>query len=118
MTRSPQSARKREGHEKSIRGVVDFAHEVRIHLQDAQVIFGSVTPAIKGETGSFRIRPWGLSTSMAIQFDDVALAAPVKQMGWERHRAIAAAQHAGIFTGTKSTPSEVLLNPDLGEKTG
>jgi hypothetical protein len=114
----------------TIRNVIDFAHEVRIHLHDAQVIFGSVTraanagakshpfgcstpsgvpqrlaaaPAGDGETGSFRIKPWGLATWMAIQFDDVSLAAPVKQMGWQRHRAIAAAQQAGIFTG-KSKP--------------
>jgi len=95
----------------TIRNVIDFAHEVRIHLHDAQVIFGSVTRAANaaaksprdGETGSFRIKPWGLASSMAIQFDDVSLAAPVKQMGWQRHRAIAAAQQAGIFTG-KSKP--------------
>jgi hypothetical protein len=104
MTHIFQSPRKRDGHEMTIRNVVDFAHEVRIHLHDAQVIFGSVTRATNGETGSFRIRPWGLASSMAIQFDDVSLAAPVKQMGWQRHRAIAAAQHAGIFTGTKSKP--------------
>ena len=96
----------------TIRNVIDFAHEVRVHLHDAQVIFGSVTRAGKdaakssagdGEKGSFRIKPWGLASSMAIQFDDVSLAAPVKQMGWQRHRAIAAAQQAGIFTG-KSKP--------------
>jgi hypothetical protein len=93
----PQSARKRDGHELTIRSVVDFAHEVKIHLHDAQVIFGSVVSTPKDEGGYFRIRPWGLSESMAIKFHDVAIASPVRQMGWQRHRAIAAAQQAGIF---------------------
>jgi hypothetical protein len=97
MADSSQAPRKRDGHELSIRNVVDFAHEVRIHLHDARVIFGSVAPAPQGETGSFRIRPWGVAESRAISFEEVSLASPVKQMGWERHRAIAMAQQAGIF---------------------
>jgi hypothetical protein len=103
MANSEQSVRKRDGHELLIRNVVDFAHEVRIHLHDAQVIFGSVSPDATAEAGSFRIRPWGLTESMAIAFDAVSLASPVKQMGWERHRAIAAAQQAGIFAGPRKT---------------
>ena len=103
MAESSQSPRKRDGHELLIRNVVDFAHEVRIHLHDERVIFGSVAPAALGETGSFRIRPWGVAEVRAISFDDVALASPVKQMGWERHRAIAVAQQAGIF-GTVRKP--------------
>ncbi|HEX9294326.1 MAG TPA: hypothetical protein VF881_00770 [Polyangiaceae bacterium] len=97
MVQFPSSVRKRVGHEQAIRSVVDFAREVRIHLNDAQVIFGSVICGRDGETRSFRIRPWGLADAMAIQFDDVSLASPVKQMGWDRHRAIAAAQQAGVF---------------------
>jgi hypothetical protein len=93
-----QNARKRDAHESTIRNVVDFAREVRVHLQDAQVIFGSVTPAERGQGATFRIRPWGMKQSMEIQFADVTLAAPVKQMGWEQHRAIASAQQAGNFT--------------------
>src|SRR5882724_8369614 len=96
-----QEARKRVGHESTIRNVVDFAHEVRIHLHDEQVIFGSVAGIVNNETGSFRIRPWGLTESKAIRFDDVTIAAPVKHMGWERHRAIAAAQQAGIFASAR-----------------
>jgi hypothetical protein len=103
MADSSQSPRKRDGHELAIRNVVDFAHEVRIHLYDERVIFGSVAPAALGETGTFRIRPWGISEARAIAFDDVSLASPVKQMGWERHRAIAVAQQAGIF-GTVRKP--------------
>src|SRR6266542_2139460 len=102
MTYSPERARK-HGQELTIRNVVDFAHEVRIHLHNAQVIFGSVTPTPNSETGSFRIRPWGVTESMAIPFDDVSLASPVKQMGWERHRAIATAQQAGIFATARRT---------------
>jgi hypothetical protein len=61
MAPPPQTAKKRDGHEKTIRNVVEFAREVRIHLRDAQVIFGSVT-AVDGahdEDGSFSIRPLG-----------------------------------------------------------
>jgi hypothetical protein len=94
-------ARKRDGHETTIRSVVDFAREVRIHLRDMQVIFGSVTENTDRGAGSFRIRPWGLTQSMDIPFDDVVLAATVKQMGWERHRAIAVAQQSGIFTNVR-----------------
>jgi hypothetical protein len=38
---------------------------------------------------------------MDIQFDDVVLASTVKEMGWERHRAIAVAQQSGIFTNAR-----------------
>jgi hypothetical protein len=117
MAGSFQSTRKRDGHERAIREVVDFAHEVRIHLHGAQVIFGSVTPPSAEENGSFRIRPWGHASFMDIQFDDVALASPVKQMGWERHRAIAAAQQAGIFVGTKSAHGQAAANANARKGT-
>ena len=81
-----------------IRSVVDFAREVRVHLHDAQVIFGSIMPADRAGVDSFRLRPWGMKQSIEIQFVDVTLATPVKQMGWEQHRAIATAQQAGVFT--------------------
>jgi hypothetical protein len=88
-------------HESSIRGVVDFAREVRLQLRDAQVIFGSITETTRDNTGSFRIRPWGLRQSLDIRFMDVAVAATVRQMGWTQHRAIATAQQAGVFTSTR-----------------
>lgn len=84
-----------------IRGVVDFAREVRIHLRDTQVIFGSVMGAAERGTTFFRLRPWGLTKTIDVPFDDVVLASTVKQMGWERHRAIAVAQQAGIFTNVR-----------------
>jgi len=98
MTDPIQNDRKRDAHESMIRNVVDFAREVRVHLHDAQVIFGSITPAVRAEADSFRLRPWGMQQSIQIQFADVSLATPVKQMGWEQHRAIASAQQAGVFT--------------------
>ena len=103
MSQTPQTAKKRDGHEITIRNVVEFAREVRIHLRDAQVIFGSVTAATKAndEAGSFSIRPWGLKESKAIRFDDISIATPVKQMGWKRHREIAAAQQAGVFASVR-----------------
>jgi hypothetical protein len=95
---SQPTRRRRDGHEAAIRGVVDAAHEIRIHLHDERVIFGSVASSANGEIGSFQIRPWGLNEAKTIKFDDVSVAAPVKQMGWERYRSIAVAQKAGIFT--------------------
>jgi len=98
MTEPIQNDRKRDAHESMIRNVVDFAREVRVHLHDAQVIFGSITAAARAEADFFRLRPWGMKQSIEIQFADVSLATPVKQMGWEQHRAIASARQAGVFT--------------------
>jgi hypothetical protein len=106
MAPPPQIAKRRDGHEMTIRNVVEFAREVRIHLRDAQVIFGSVTAAASthDDDRSFWIRPWGLTESQAIRFDEISVAAPVKQMGWKRHREIAAAQHAGVFVLSRRMP--------------
>jgi hypothetical protein len=101
MTDLLPNARKRDEHESAIRGIVDFAKEVRIHLRDMQVIFGTVAERADRANGSFRIRPWGLAESRDILFDDVVLASTVKEMGWERHRAIAAAQQSGVFTNAR-----------------
>jgi hypothetical protein len=105
MAPPPQIAKRRDGHEMTIRNVVEFAREVRIHLRDAQVIFGSVTATASADNdGSFWIRPWGLTESQAIRFADISVATPVKQMGWKRHREIAAAQHAGVFVLSRKMP--------------
>jgi hypothetical protein len=101
MTYSHSSTTQRDAHESSIRGVVDFAREVRIHLRDDHVIFGSVIERTARGTGCFRIRPWGHTAPMDIRFDDVALASTVKQMGWDRHREIAVAQQAGVFASIR-----------------
>jgi hypothetical protein len=92
-----QGTQRRSAREVSIRNVVDFAHEVRVQLHDSQVIFGSVISLGDGEVGAFRIRPWGLTSPMAIRFDDVFRAAPIKRMAWQKQQSIAAAQLAGIF---------------------
>jgi hypothetical protein len=102
MDPSSQVTRQRtDGHEAAIRSVVDFAHEIRIHLHDDRVIFGSVASSTNDEIGSFRIRPWGVAEPKTIPFGEVAVAAPVKQMGWERYRRIAEAQKAGIFAAVR-----------------
>jgi hypothetical protein len=94
--------RKRDTHEADVRSVVDFAREVRLHLRHEKVLFGSIAEgASRSDDGSFHIRPWGVKQSIAIRFDDVTLAAPVKQMGWEQHRAIARAQEAGVFAAVR-----------------
>jgi hypothetical protein len=94
-----------DAHEWTIRGVVDFAREVRIHLCDDHVIFGSIQERSTRGSGWFRILPWGHTAPMAIRFDDVALASTVKEMGWERHRQIALAQQAGNFASIRRTRS-------------
>jgi len=100
MTFLGPDTRKRDAHESLIRSVVDFAREVRIHLRDAQVVFGSISQATS-QIGFFRIQPWGFKQAVNIRFADVSVAAPVKHMGWTRHRAIATAQHAGLFASAR-----------------
>lgn len=104
MTHPIQSLRKRDPRESAVRSIVDVAREVRIHLHDEKVIFGSVARAAERcDDGSFHIRPWGMKQSIEIRFDDVTLATPVKQMGWDQHRAIARAQQAGLFATIRRT---------------
>jgi hypothetical protein len=97
MLRSSSGTQRRSAREITIRNVVDFALEVEVRLRDSQVIYGSVVPLVSGEPDAFRIRPWGLSAPIAIRFDDVFRAAPIKRMAWQKQRLIAAAQLAGIF---------------------
>ena len=92
-----EQSHKRDPHEVVVRSVVDSAREVRIHLNDARVVFGSIKQAAEPCVGSFRILPWGVKQPIEVRFADVTLATPVKQMGWEQHRAIATAQQAGVF---------------------
>jgi hypothetical protein len=101
MTVLARSASKSDPHESTIRSVVEVAREVRLQLRDTQVIFGSIAPASRDNDGSFRIRPWGIPQPVNIRFMDVAVAATVRHMSWTQHRAIAAAQQAGIFTNAR-----------------
>jgi hypothetical protein len=100
---SPTTRPRADQHEALIRGVVDFAHEVRVQLYDERVIFGSVSSKKNEAIGSFRIRPWGQAEPKTILFSDVSIAAPVKHMVWERYRGIVEAQKAGIFTVVRAT---------------
>jgi hypothetical protein len=87
-----------------IRAVVGIAHEVKIQLHDAKIIFASVMPHSDAETAfrAFVVRPWGRKTTMTIEFAEVSRVAPVKAMDWQTQRMISAAQMAGVFTGGRS----------------
>jgi hypothetical protein len=102
MTSPIQQPHKRDTHEATVRSVVDYAREVRVHLKNERVIFGSIKQAERCD-GSFFILPWGMKQSLQVRFADVTLATPVKQMGWEQHRAIATAQQAGVFATVRRT---------------
>ena len=82
-----------------IRAVVGIAHEVRIQLHDAKVIFASVLAGADPPTEiqAFVVRPWGRKTTMTIKFAEVSRIAPVKTMDWQTQRTISAAQMAGVF---------------------
>jgi hypothetical protein len=106
MSRSLQTAEKHNEQDAAIRNVVGFAHEVRLHLHDSKVIFATVVPVGDGDSDAFLIRPWGLRSPMTVRYDQVYRAAPVKQMGWTKHRSISAAQLAGVFTESASRQAQ------------
>lgn len=80
-----------------VRSVIGVAHEVRLCLHDARVIFCSVLSSSGAGPGSFIVRPWGVTVSTTIKYDDVYSASCVTQMVWQRQKAISRAQLAGIF---------------------
>lgn len=94
---------KRDPHEAMVRSVVDFAREIRVHLRNESIIFGSVKQAAERCDPTFRILPWGVKQPIEVRFADVTLATPVKQMGWKQHCAIATAQKAGVFATVRRT---------------
>jgi hypothetical protein len=85
-------------HEEAIRALVGVAHEVKIELQDARIIFATPVAGHRGDVCAFVIRPWGWKSPMTIRFVDVLRVTPVRGMIWERQRAISAAQMSGVFT--------------------
>jgi hypothetical protein len=103
MTHPAEQLHKRDTHEAMVRSVVDFAREVRIHLNNERIVFGTIKQTAERCDGSFRILPWGVKHPIEVRFADVTLATPVKQMGWEQHRAIASAQQAGVFASVRRT---------------
>jgi hypothetical protein len=105
VSKSLSDADKHREHETRIRSLVACAHEVRIHLHDARVVFGSVMVDHAVDTDAFVIRPWGRALPMTIRFDEVLRLAPVKQMDWQRQRTISSAQIAGVYTDS-SRPAE------------
>ena len=86
------------------RGVLDLAREVRIHLHDARVIFGTIISVANRDARHFSIRPWGLRLPMIINYDAVSHAVPVKLMVWKKQRDISAAQRTGDFSGAILRP--------------
>lgn len=107
------ASHKTEGHEATIRNVVGFAHEVRIHLYDSQIIFASVLPAAEVESGAFVVQPWGLKTPRTLRYNEVSHAVPVKRMGWQKHRSIAAAQAGGVYEQSRATPAAEAPSPPV-----
>jgi hypothetical protein len=91
--------------EMAARGVLDLAREVRIHLHDARVIFGTIVSVVNRDARHFLIRPWGLRVPMTIGYDAVSHAVPVKLMVWKKQRDISAAQRTGDFSGATLRPA-------------
>ncbi len=90
--------------EMAARGVLDLAREVRIHLHDARILFGTIVSVANRDARHFLIRPWGLRVPMAIDYEAVSHAVPVKLMVWKKQRDISAAQRAGDFSGASLKP--------------
>src|SRR5258707_15063269 len=90
--------------EMAARGVLDLAREVRIHLHDARIIFGTIVSVANRDARHFLIRPWGLRLPMTITYDAVSHAVPVKLMVWKKQRDISAAQRTGDFSGAILRP--------------
>lgn len=81
--------------------MVSVAHEVRVQLHDATVIFGTVIADADADVRVFVVRPWGRRSPMKIPFTDVLRASPVKGMRWEMQRSISMAQMAGVFQASR-----------------
>jgi hypothetical protein len=79
-------------HSCDVHNVLAFAHEVRIALRDARVIFASIVSVEDLQGDSFVIQPWGVRAQMTLAYADVARATPVTHMNWEQQRSITALQ--------------------------
>ena len=76
--------------ERILRNVLTLAREVRIQMRDRSVIYATV---VSSDASVFLVRPWGASTTIALRFEAVSSARPVR-MGWQQQRVISAAQFA------------------------
>ena len=81
--------------ERDLKNVLTLSREVRIRMNDASVIYASVVGEQTAE--AFMVRPWGISTTVMIRFEEVSSARPVSKMGWQEQRAIVAAQAAAVI---------------------
>jgi hypothetical protein len=84
---------------REVRSVLSSAREVRIRFHDAHVLFGTVLHRPRSlaepesdEEWTFTIQPWGTKAPVVLRFDDVATAAPVRNMRWQMQRDIRVAQ--------------------------
>ena len=91
--------------EMAARGVIDLAREVRVHLHDTRIIFGTIVSVPNRDVRHFSIRPWGLRVPMTITYDAVSHAVPVKLMVWRKQQDISAAQRTGDFSGATFKPA-------------
>jgi len=97
----------------NLRNVLEFAREVRVCLRNATVIFGRTMPGT-GPPDEYALLPWGTHSVVAIRLDDVTRAVPVHTMRWVRHRAICAAQRAGVFSlPSIKAPSQIDMTAPL-----
>ncbi len=77
--------------ERDLKNVLTLSREVRIRMHDSRVIYASVV-AVPPAEETFLVRPWGVSSTIALRFADVSSARPVSRMGWQQQRTISAAQ--------------------------
>jgi hypothetical protein len=77
--------------------VLGLAHEVRVCLRDEGVVVATVLPGASPRDAAFRILPWGTTSVMTVQLEQILRAAPVRHMTWSEQRRICASQGAGVF---------------------
>jgi hypothetical protein len=93
----------------SLRDMLGLAREVRLDLRDSRVIFASVVSVHDIVEECFVVRPWGLRSAIAIRFDEVCRARPVRRMVWQHQRTICAAQVAALTGGKAGLTREQCL---------
>ena len=82
--------------EPFLRNVLSLAREVRVEMRDSRVIFASVVRATDTDEDWFVVLPWGLRSPIALRFDEVCRARPVRHMVWLKQRTICASQVAAL----------------------
>ena len=77
-----------------LRNVLSLAREVRVRLRDQGVVVATVLPGASPHAVAFRILPWGTTSIVTVQLEQILRAAPVRRMTWRRQRTICASQFA------------------------